>query len=449
MGTAARLPEGVYAYETKDGRRLFRAAFRTSSGKSSTKRGFTSARAAAKWRQATLSAARRGEVVTVGRGTLAQLFPRFLDARKPHLSPGTWRDYDVHGRLRILPGLGGLSLSQLDQGCIDEWVLDLWESGGLAPKTINNGLLVLSAFLGWCVQTKRLSQNAASTVRPLPEGHREMDYLRPDEVPRYLESCRPEYRPLAELLIASGMRISEALGLVWDDVDVNAGVVRVLRQAQAGSTGRRRGRERDGIGATKNKRYRVVYVAARVLDLMADYRARQAEIGPVCADSLVFVRYERPTTTVHTPAALARRQAIADDLQAVRRGSTRESQAEVAARHGVSQQLVSLVGQELRGAIGGTRPITRDLVSRSWHKQALTIAGLDDSLRLHDLRHTAAALWLMHGESLYFVQQQLGHRDSKTTERYAHLARGYMANRTNEIDAQVWGARLGTVAGAG
>lgn len=87
---------------------------------------------------------------------------------------------------------------------------------------------------------------------------------------------------------------------------------------------------------------------------------------------------------------------------------------------------------------GELAPISRDLVSRSWHKRALRAAGVRDTLRLHDLRHTAAALWLMGGESLYFVQRQLGHRSSKTTERYAHLERGYMTGRASEIDALMW-----------
>lgn len=33
-------------------------------------------------------------------------------------------------------------------------------------------------------------------------------------------------------------------------------------------------------------------------------------------------------------------------------------------------------------------------------------AGLYPSVRLHDLRHTAATIWLALGESIYFLQQQ-------------------------------------------
>ncbi len=48
-------------------------------------------------------------------------------------------------------------------------------------------------------------------------------------------------------------------------------------------------------------------------------------------------------------------------------------------------------------------------------------AGLDD-LRMHDLRHGFASAAVGAGDSLYIVGKLLGHRQSATTERYAHLA---------------------------
>lgn len=66
-------------------------------------------------------------------------------------------------------------------------------------------------------------------------------------------------------------------------------------------------------------------------------------------------------------------------------------------------------------------PIRRQAVHRFWHRAALADAGLPVSFRLHDLRHTAATLWLASGQSIYFVQQQLGHRDIQTTiDLYGH-----------------------------
>jgi integrase len=54
--------------------------------------------------------------------------------------------------------------------------------------------------------------------------------------------------------------------------------------------------------------------------------------------------------------------------------------------------------------------IDRTQIRRRWHQPALSAAGLDPHLRVHDLRHTAAAAWLIAGhQSLEYCRRQLGH----------------------------------------
>jgi|CXWL01.1.fsa_nt_gi integrase len=48
-------------------------------------------------------------------------------------------------------------------------------------------------------------------------------------------------------------------------------------------------------------------------------------------------------------------------------------------------------------------------------------AGIED-VRIHDLRHTFASIAAAEGQSLYLIGKALGHSQSRTTERYAHLA---------------------------
>jgi integrase len=48
-------------------------------------------------------------------------------------------------------------------------------------------------------------------------------------------------------------------------------------------------------------------------------------------------------------------------------------------------------------------------------------AELDD-VRLHDLRHSFASVAVAGGDSLYLIGKVLGHRQARTTERYAHLS---------------------------
>jgi integrase len=57
---------------------------------------------------------------------------------------------------------------------------------------------------------------------------------------------------------------------------------------------------------------------------------------------------------------------------------------------------------------------------KCWRK-VRKLADMPD-LRLHDLRHSFASVALAAGDSLPLIGKMLGHADSKTTQRYAHLA---------------------------
>ena len=59
-------------------------------------------------------------------------------------------------------------------------------------------------------------------------------------------------------------------------------------------------------------------------------------------------------------------------------------------------------------------------IQKSWERIRDT-AELKD-VRLHDLRHAYASVAVSGGDSLYLVGKILGHRQSRTTERYSHLA---------------------------
>ena len=81
---------------------------------------------------------------------------------------------------------------------------------------------------------------------------------------------------------------------------------------------------------------------------------------------------------------------------------------------------------------GGDGPMA-DLGLR-WHKLR-DLARLD-GVRIHDCRHTFASHAVMSGLDLYTVGRLLGHADTASTERYAHLADEHVrkaAGRTSGI----------------
>ena len=69
------------------------------------------------------------------------------------------------------------------------------------------------------------------------------------------------------------------------------------------------------------------------------------------------------------------------------------------------------------------------------------IAGLDD-VRIHDLRHSFAAVAASSGLSLPMIGALLGHTQAQTTKRYAHLAENPLKAANENV-----GSLIGTLMG--
>ncbi len=69
-------------------------------------------------------------------------------------------------------------------------------------------------------------------------------------------------------------------------------------------------------------------------------------------------------------------------------------------------------------------------------------AGLED-LRIHDLRHSFAAVGAGLGLSLPMIGKLLGHSQPATTARYAHLAADPMHSAADRISAELAAAMCG------
>ncbi len=369
-----RRGDGVYAYRTASGPR-WRYIVRRSDGTQTTKRGFLSEKAARDARRRVVEQIERGEVRHT-KETFEQYWSRWIERRRPYLEANTWRAYDVDGRLRLIPALGPVPLGRIGAEDVRGLIAKLAEQVGteeVAAKTVNNTLGTLVVCLNAALEDGLIATNPAMRVERLPAAHIEREYLRLHEIPLYLDSCAEVYRPVAEVLIGTGMRISEALALRLGDVELEptGGLVTVYRS-----------HKREAIGSTKSDRFRSVEIGPALARVLADQLAlRIARDGGSDPKTALFVMPVRE-------------------------------------RH---------YGRGRWASAGAPAPLNRTTVSREWHKQALADAELRD-MPLHSLRHTAAAAWLAAGNSLMYVQRQLGHSDIATTERYyGHLERHVLA----------------------
>jgi integrase len=175
------------------------------------------------------------------------------------------------------------------------------------------------------------------------------------------------------LLATTGLRLGEARGLLWSDIDFANGRLVVNRALQ-----RQTGTGYVFVEPKTARSRRTVYLAPGTLSALTDHRRRQVEdqlaVGPEWSNTgLVF------TTAVGRPA---------DGTWAIK-----------------------------------------------WFRRALDQAGLP-RVRIHDLRHTAATHLLRRGVHPKVVQELLGHSTiSLTLDTYSHVAPALHADVAKHMQA--------------
>lgn len=97
---------------------------------------------------------------------------------------------------------------------------------GRGVRSIPNALRSLRSFFSWAKEEGLVSSNPVekpSKIFKVGEAFRG-DFLRPEEVPLYLEGIRkkaPRYFPLLRTLTFTGLRVGEAIALKWGAIDWN------------------------------------------------------------------------------------------------------------------------------------------------------------------------------------------------------------------------------------
>jgi integrase len=115
---------------------------------------------------------------------------------------------------------------------------------GVAPDTIRLAYAPLRLLLTTAHEDGVIPSNPAAGVRAIvsrpdaePVEATRARALTADELARLLEHLSPRWRLLVRLLAETGLRISEALALRWDDVDLGRRRVSVRRRLYRGRIG--------------------------------------------------------------------------------------------------------------------------------------------------------------------------------------------------------------------
>ena len=320
-----------------------------------------------------------------GRVRVGQFLAQWLeDSARPSVRASTYRSYAMHLRLYLVPELGNVKLAELTPGHVQR-LMNRMVASGLSPTTAVRVHATLRRALGEAERWGLVSRNVAKLVNMPKQERHEIEPFTPDEARTLLAAVKGHrLEALYAVAVAMGLRQGEALGLRWQDVDLDARSIRIRHQLQRRATGD------DVIPLLTNR-------------------------------SLVPTKTHRSRRALVVPATLAAQ------LRAHRARQARERLLA-----GADWMEHDLVFTTRRGGPIDARNLLRD------YKALLRSADLPDR-RFHDLRHSCGSFLAAQGVPLVEIQTILGHAQISTTMVYVHSLSESMHRAADQMDQMLWG----------
>lgn len=152
----------------------------------------------------------------------------------PTLKSSTQSSYRTNLDRYVLPWLGDTRLREMRKGEIQAWVSAL-SGSGLSRQTVKNIWSTLSSVLRSAVDWGYIEVNPAHSIRlPARQPKAAVFLPTPEQVAMILSQLSEPSFTLMLLLVGTGLRIGEANGLRWEDIDLNRQELTVRRDVWHG-----------------------------------------------------------------------------------------------------------------------------------------------------------------------------------------------------------------------
>ena len=336
--------------------------------------------------QAAAVAVNTGDYFEPTKMTLARWIEIWLQEYSGDKKYSTVKHYKAQCRTHIIPSLGAVRLSELTAPQIQAFYNKM-QRDGLAPKSVRNIHGILTKCLSTAVQVGYLRVNPAGSVTLPKVVQKEIHPLTDEQVKDFLQAAdNDEYGILLKVVLFTGLRESEAIGLTWDCVDFKAGTMKICKQLQ------KRPLKDGGFTFTplKNNKTRILKPAPFVMKLLERRKCEQAEQRFMVGDL-----WEGWNSAEERKTALVFTSAIGKNLH---------------------PQTVY-----------------------SHYKKLAAQIGVPES-RVHDLRHTFAVLSLQNGDDVKTVQSNLGHATAAfTLDVYGHVSEKMKNDSAARMEAYIEG----------
>ncbi|MFD9935569.1 tyrosine-type recombinase/integrase [Streptomyces massasporeus] len=324
----------------------------------------------------------------------------------PNVGENTIDGYRVAVYHHLIPGLGAHRLEKLEPEHLERFYQKM-QANGRAAGTAHQAHRTANTALNEAVRRRHLTTNPASIAKPPKVEEEEAEPYTLEEIQRLLlEAGKHRNHARWVIALALGLRQGEALGLKWDDVHFEEGVLVVRR-------GRLRPRYKHGCGNKCGRKpgYCPQKINTRRETKDTKTRAGKRSIG-VPEQLLTLLRRHKEEQD--------RERTLARDLW-VEKGYV----------------FTSPTGE----------PLNPNTDHHRW-KDLLKAAGVREG-RLHDARHTAATVLLILGVPEAVVDRIMGWEPGKSARmrrRYQHLTGQVLQQTAAKVGALLWGPTPSTPA---
>lgn len=157
------------------------------------------------------------------------------EVKAREVRPTTAADYEARLRREVFPILGDIRMIDLSPIRVDRWISSLVKQGRSA-STINGARAVLNAMCNYAELIEKIPRNpvrSTRTVKRRPSDRTQVcEPWSREEVWRVLDASQAEMNTnsidaFVHLMLHTGLRPGEALGLRWEDVDLDSRQLRV------------------------------------------------------------------------------------------------------------------------------------------------------------------------------------------------------------------------------
>ncbi|GID98034.1 tyrosine-type recombinase/integrase [Amorphoplanes digitatis] len=331
----------------------------------------------------------------------------------------------------LIPGLGAHRLDRLEPEHLERLYARMMREGAAAGTAHQTHRTVKTA-LNQALRRGHISRNVASLAKAPRLDDHDIDPFTVDEAQRLLAVAATQRNGVRfALALALGLRKGEALGLRWNRVDLDKGVLRTPKQLQRqkwqhgcadpAACGERL-HKRQSCRQPCNRHGRTCPPPCEPDCVRHAMKCPKRHGGGLVE---VDVKSRAGKRAVGIPAPL---------LKALREHRAAQEKEREAA--GPLWERGDWVFTQPSG-----RPIDRGADQRAW-KALLQAAGVRDA-RLHDARHTAATMLLVLGVPTRAVMEVMGWSQMSMTTRYQHVTAELVAGIAQQVEGLLWRPKEG------